>query len=87
MKAGQAKAGYNHNGSPPPQKYRNSIDDWLDSMRSLAGPDMARETIVHIRDEYSTWDWVMTGMLERACFNIDNKVNIMPNMFAYICSK
>ncbi len=71
----------------PPEEYRTSIDNWLDSIGSLAGPEMAAETIVHVREEYSTWDWVMTGMLERACFSIDKKVDVMPNMCAYICSK
>ncbi len=70
-----------------PGDYRTSIDDWLNSMKALAGPRMADETIVHVRDEYSTWDWIMTGMLERSGFNIESKVDVMQNMCAYICSK
>ncbi len=71
----------------PPTQYQTSIDEWLNEMRTLAGPEMADETIVHVRDEYSTWDWIMTGMLERSGFNIDSKVDVMQNMCAYICSK
>ena len=71
----------------PPRDYRTSIEDWLNSMRSIAGSNMAEETIIHIRQEYSTWDWIITGMLERAGFRIDSKVEVVSNTCAYICSK
>ncbi len=70
-----------------PRDYREVIDGWLDGMRDLAGPQMADETVVHVRDEFSTWEWVMAGMLERAGFQIDNDFEIMPHMRAYVCSK
>ncbi len=70
-----------------PRNYREAIDSWLDGMRDLAGPQMADETVVHVRDEFSTWEWVMTGMLERAGFQVDNEFEIMPHMRAYACSK
>jgi len=40
-----------------------------------------------VRDEFSTWDWVMSGMLERAGFRIEQSLNTMPQMREYICSK
>jgi cyclopropane fatty-acyl-phospholipid synthase-like methyltransferase len=70
-----------------PRTYRDTIDGWLKGMQELAGPQMADETILHIRDEFSTWDWVMSGMIERAGFHIDQSLDIMPQMQAYICSK
>lgn len=71
----------------PPREYENEIDTWLKNMRNLAGDAMADETVIHIRDEYSTWDWIMTGMLERAGFTINEKTEVMKNIFAYICTK
>lgn len=70
-----------------PRKYREVIDDWIADMQDMAGRRMAEETVVHVRDEFSTWEWVMTGMLERAGFQIDSHFEFMPHMRAYICSR
>ena len=70
-----------------PRSYREAIDSWLGGMRDLAGRKIADETVVHIRDEFSTWEWIISGMLERAGFRIDSNLEIMPNMRAFICSK
>ncbi|HOV87583.1 MAG TPA: class I SAM-dependent methyltransferase [Syntrophobacteraceae bacterium] len=70
-----------------PRTYEEAVEGWLHCMRDLAGPRMADETIVHIRDEFSTWDWVMSGMLERAGFRLEQCLDLMPQMRAYICSK
>jgi epoxyqueuosine reductase len=48
---------------------------------------MAEETVVHVRDEFSTWGWVMEGLLERAGFRIDRDFRIMPHIRGYLCSK
>lgn len=71
----------------PPQDYRASIDNWLNSMRTIAGPKMAKESIVHVREEYSTWGWVIEEMLKRARFSIDSKAEVKPNVCAHICTK
>jgi ubiquinone/menaquinone biosynthesis C-methylase UbiE len=70
-----------------PSDYENELNGWLAKMREIAGDKMADETIVHVRDEYSTWDWVMTGILEKAGFNILVNQEMMKNMRAYICTK
>jgi ubiquinone/menaquinone biosynthesis C-methylase UbiE len=70
-----------------PRTYEKTIEDWLAGMKDLAGQSMADETVTHIRDEFSTWKWIMEGMLERAGFHIDSSFEIMKNIRAYICSK
>jgi SAM-dependent methyltransferase len=67
--------------------YREAIDGWLDGMRELAGAQMAEESVVHVRDEFSTWDWIMKGMLERAGFKVRQDFGLMPQMRTYICEK
>jgi SAM-dependent methyltransferase len=69
-----------------PRDYRSAIDGWLSGMREIAGPRMAEETVVHVRDEFSTWDWILRGMLERAGFQIDSETEIMPFVRAFVCS-
>lgn len=70
-----------------PRDYQEVIDSWLAHMQEHAGEQMADETIIHIRDEFSTYHWIMTGMLKRAGFQIDNEFEIMPHVQAYVCSK
>ncbi|MDY6994508.1 MAG: class I SAM-dependent methyltransferase [Pseudomonadota bacterium] len=70
-----------------PDEYVSAINEWIDEMRAMAGNQMADETLLHVKDEYSTWDWIMSGMLERAGFCIDNNSEIMRNMRIYICTK
>lgn len=70
-----------------PRTYREAVDSWLSGMKELAGRQMADEAVVHLRDEFSTWEWIMTGMLERAGFRIDSNLETMANVRAYICSK
>jgi ubiquinone/menaquinone biosynthesis C-methylase UbiE len=70
-----------------PREFRSSIDDWLQSMEKMAGKEMAAETVVHVRDEYSTWEWVMRGMIERAGFTVERDEEFRPNMRAYVCSR
>jgi hypothetical protein len=70
-----------------PRQYRQAIDSWLAGIRSVAGEQIAEETVVHVRDEFSIWEWIMRGMLERAGFHIRTTTEIMSNMRAYVCSK
>jgi len=70
-----------------PREAEQHIDTWVADMRETAGNQMADEAIVHVRDEFSTWNWIMTGLLERAGFTIDTEYEMMPHTRAYVCSK
>jgi ubiquinone/menaquinone biosynthesis C-methylase UbiE len=70
-----------------PQEYNVAIEKWLSSMACVVDHDMVQESIIHIKEEYSTWLWIMEGLLERAKFKIDRKIEIMPQMKAFICLK
>jgi putative AdoMet-dependent methyltransferase len=70
-----------------PQNYQEEIDGWLSKMKEVAGEKITDETIVHVRDEFSTWDWVLKGMLEKAGFNVIANNELMKNMQIYICVK
>jgi putative AdoMet-dependent methyltransferase len=52
--------------------YKTRFTRWVGSLTKAVGVDFAAEAETHIRDEYSTYDWVMEGLLERAGFHIDN---------------
>lgn len=41
-----------------PQDYEEQIKSRLKRIEDIAGKSMADETVIHIRDEFSTWDWI-----------------------------
>ncbi len=50
----------------------DQINAWVVSIAEQSGHELAAEAEIHIREEYSTYDWVMEGLLERAGFEIES---------------
>ncbi len=48
-----------------------NLSAWIGQLTAQAGPDMADDIVWHIRREYSTFTWILEGMLARAGFRID----------------
>jgi ubiquinone/menaquinone biosynthesis C-methylase UbiE len=48
-----------------------AIARWIDKMAATAGPQVAERIQDHVRKEYSTWGWIIEGLLQRAGFRID----------------
>ncbi len=70
-----------------PKKYQENIEMMIQHMQESAGDSMARETEIHIRDEFSTYDWIMEGLLKKTGFLIDSKEIKSDNFVEYVCSK
>ncbi|BDZ70467.1 class I SAM-dependent methyltransferase [Methanobacterium petrolearium] len=69
------------------QDHQKSIEKMIKDMQDVAGDSMAHETEIHIKDEFSTYDWIMEGLLEKTGFLIDSKKIKSSNFVEYICSK
>lgn len=54
-----------------PQNCDRNIDAWIAQMESTAGPEAAESIRAHVRKEYSTYTWILEGLLERAGFRFD----------------
>ncbi len=50
----------------------DQINTWIRSTALYSGHELAAEAEIHIREECSTYDWVMEGLLERAGFEIES---------------
>ena len=55
-----------------PSELRQTIDAWLQWMHAERGYSR-EENIAHVREEHSTFAWVMEGLLERAGFALLSK--------------
>ncbi len=73
--------------------FPSEIDDYdaffegvVDKVRSEAGDEFGRQTIQHIRAEFSTLDWILEGMIERSGLRIISK-DLDGLLTAYVCEK
>ncbi len=65
--------------------YEASVDDWVSRMPEISGFSR-QEFETHVREEYSTFAWVLEGFLERAGFDILKKTYPMREYAEYLCS-
>jgi len=64
-----------------------NIAIWLNNLEKVAGSQLRKEAEMHVREEYSTLDWIMDGLLDRAGFKIVNKEINEGVMAKYLCIK
>ncbi|MFA5384367.1 MAG: class I SAM-dependent methyltransferase [Eubacteriales bacterium] len=69
------------------EDYSLYFDALISNMKQYAGDRPARDFEAHIKDEYSTLDWIMEGLLKRAGFNIEKTQYREEYMAVYLCSK
>jgi cyclopropane fatty-acyl-phospholipid synthase-like methyltransferase len=69
----------------PVDTYQEALDGWVDSMTQKGSQAMAEETVIHIRDEFSTFDWILEEILVRTGFVIEQKYSDFPGCLAYVC--
>lgn len=71
----------------PPAEYETSINQMIENMQQMASEYMVQEIIVHIKEEFSTYDWIMEGLFEKTGFLIESKIIESENFVTYICTK
>lgn len=64
-----------------------NIAAWIDSLTRMAGPEMAQDVSRHVREEHSTFAWIMEGLLARAGFRIDSEKYDGGVLARYFCTK
>lgn len=69
------------------KNYKDKIDKWIDGFDKFAGKELRSEVETHIRDEFSTFNWILEGMLARAGFEVDNKRSSDGFVTDYSCRK
>lgn len=69
----------------PEEEYDAVISSWIEKIRKLSGDSAAAEVERHIKDEYSTFDWIMEEMLYRSGFYIED-ADYDDMLAVYTCS-
>jgi SAM-dependent methyltransferase len=72
-----------------PADHAVRIDNWIDTVAGARGGNSFSRADFegHVRDEFSTYDWVIEGLLARAGFRIDTAHKSAPTYATYSCTK
>jgi ubiquinone/menaquinone biosynthesis C-methylase UbiE len=71
-----------------PNNYENSINDWIERSAKPNGEGWTTQDYeMHVREEHSTFAWIIEGMLTRAGFEIVEANYLSPDVAEYLCIK
>ncbi len=67
--------------------YEDFFNSWLSGIKQIAGEEIAKDTEIAIRDEFSTFDWIMEELIKRAGFEIETANFHQGFLVVYTCVK
>ncbi len=67
--------------------YEDFFEEYTSKVAEIAGDEFSSLIAAHVKNEYSTLDWIMRGMLERAGFRVDLVDNKDGFIGLYLCTK
>jgi putative AdoMet-dependent methyltransferase len=71
-----------------PAEYQCRINAWIDRVAKPAGEGFtAADFEMHVREEYSTFSWIIEAMLKQAKFKIIEANYLAPEYAEYLCQK
>lgn len=68
-------------------EHKSSFEGYLSRASKTVGPEFAKHIEAHVRNEYSTMDWIMEGMIERSGFKIERAEYLDGFIGTYFCRK
>ncbi len=72
----------------PAHEYQTSINNWIEDSAKPQGEGWTvKDFEMHVREEYSTFAWIIEGMLTRAGFDIREVSYPTPTLAEYLCVK
>lgn len=72
----------------PPAEYETHINTWIEGAAKPEGEGWTiKDYDLHVQEEYSTFAWIIEGMLKQAGFNIAEMNYLSPVAAEYLCEK
>lgn len=65
----------------------SNISRWIEHLGEIGGTQLRDEVATHVREEFSTFDRIMDGLLERTGFKILSKEMVAGVTGTYLCVK
>ena len=69
------------------EHYMENITKWIANLEHIADREIAEDVRMHVQKEYSTFTWIMEGLLTRAGFRIDQADYQDGVLARYSCTK
>jgi len=70
-----------------PGDYETIFNNWKDQLGKEVDKEFANESVIHVNEEFSTFEWLMDKIIEKAGFKIKQK-NILDKLrMEYYCIK
>lgn len=63
------------------------IDEWIKAAEAMADARLAEEAVIHVKNEFSTYDWIMEEMIRRSGFHMDSAEYGKGFQATYLCTK
>jgi hypothetical protein len=67
--------------------YKTKINNWVAGFEKFAGTDISVEVETHIREEFSTFGWILVRMMEKAGFTVEKERSSDGFITEYLCRK
>jgi ubiquinone/menaquinone biosynthesis C-methylase UbiE len=69
------------------REYESFFSSYLEEVSKNVDPEFAGRVALHVRREYSTMDWILEGMIERAGFKVERVRKTEGFLGLYLCRK
>ena len=69
------------------REHKSFFEDFVSKASETVGPKFAEHIEAHVKNEYSTLDWIMMGLIERAGFDVERAEHLNGFVGAYFCRK
>lgn len=69
------------------ENIKQKIGEWIRTVEIMADVKLAQEAVIHARDEFSTYDWIMEGIIRKSGFQIDTAEYGKGFQTTYLCTK
>jgi ubiquinone/menaquinone biosynthesis C-methylase UbiE len=67
--------------------YHKEINMFLENLQDKTGEELYNDAVTHIKDEFSTFDWVIDDMLKKTNFQTGKKIIKSKTNIDYYCVK
>ena len=67
--------------------YEKTFNNWINDIANKVDKEFSEEGVIHFREEFSTFDWLIEEMLKRTGFNIKKKIVFDKLNILYYCRK
>lgn len=78
---------YLHDAVIEPDNCLDNLANFIDKLAAAGGNFMREDAEMHFRDEFSSYDWIIDGLLTRAGFAIQQKTLENGVLATYLCSR